>query len=544
VTELDDASDLRVTTTAAWPARNALAVTFSVENLSRGPRNITFSFDFPGKNVPPDWDWRERFPRPLEGDHPGTWSREPVHIVSIDGEPEGSWSTLITFFDHGEHIEWTRTHVAGLRSGDPVEIICLTDLSDRVLHLDAGEVEVFTIVMGFGIYRWKARNARAAGLQSLSKGWTPEVETNRILGLLHRAPSLPKKYGGQSRYERMYAQAICSLNSLYVQGDGGYIGEKHIPFPAKSFWTHAFFWDTAFTNIGACEFLPELCQESVEAFADNVTPRGSWPGTLCDRHRAGEGQAPVMAWSVWRIFEISGDKEWLERIYRPLTDIYYFWFKYHVSPRGLAMWYNGGQIADNDARFDPCFSGEERGNANFTGLESPDINAFFVVELDRFARIADVLAKPKEAELWRRKRDELAQKIVDLMYFPEQAMFFDVAIGTRKIFSGCKGPNMFLPLWAGVPLPEKEIHRVIETHMLNPDEFYGPHPFPSLSYDDPKFDSLGYWRGRVWPHIGTLMVEILWKYGYEKEAEQVADWYLDLYAKKPWFMECFAGSAN
>jgi glycogen debranching enzyme len=101
---------------------------------------------------------------------------------------------------------------------------------------------------------------------------------------------------------------------------------------------------------------------------------------------------------------------------------------------------------------------------------------------------------------------------------------------------------MFLPIWAGVPLPEKEIHRIIETHMLNPAEFFGPRPFPSLSYDDPKFDPLGYWRGRVWPHIGALMLEILWKFGYEKEAEQAASWYIDLYAKSPWLHECFAGS--
>lgn len=542
VTEKDEAGEFTLTAIAAWPVRNALAVEFQIENTSARARDIRIAFDYPGKNILPDWDWRGLYPRPPEGAHPWEWSHAPAHIVSIEGEPEGSWSTLITYFDHGEHIEWVRAHVAGLRAGDPVEIVCIADLSDRKLHLAAGETTKFTVTMGFGIYRWKARNAQAAAIRSLDAGWSPDDETERIRSLLKRAPALPPKYAGQPRCERMYAQALCSLNSIYARGDGGYIGEKHIPFPAKSFWTHAFFWDTAFTNIGACEFIPELCQESVEAFADNVTPRGSWPSTLCDGHRAGEGQAPVMAWSAWRTFEISGDKAWLERIYKPLVGIYRFWFRHHSSPRGLAMWYNGGQIADNDARFDPCFGGEERGNTNFTGLESPDINAFFVVELDRYARMADVLGKPDETVLWRRERDALAQKIVDLMYFPEHFMFFDVATGTRKIFSGCKGPNMFLPLWAEVPLPENEIRGVIEKHMLNPDEFYRPRPFPSLSFDDPKFDPLGYWRGRIWPHIGALMLEILWKYGYEKEAEQAADWFVELYARSPWLRENFAGA--
>jgi hypothetical protein len=53
----------------------------------------------------------------------------------------------------------------------------------------------------------------------------------------------------------------------------------------------AFFWDTSFSCIGAREFDPMMCQQAIEWFVDNASPRGRLPGTLCDTHRADKGQA-------------------------------------------------------------------------------------------------------------------------------------------------------------------------------------------------------------------------------------------------------------
>jgi len=121
-------------------------------------------------------------------------------------------------------------------------------------------------------------------------------------------------------------------------------------------------------------------------------------------------------------------------------------------------------------------------------------------------------------------------------------MFYDVSEGTHTKFSGVKTPNMFLPLWAGVPLPVSEVQRIVEGHMLNPNEFFRALPFPSLSYDNPKYDPAGYWRGRIWPHFVYWMAQTLWRSGYPKEAELTADRFLDMQKYKPWFMENFNSS--
>jgi putative isomerase len=339
----------------------------------------------------------------------------------------------------------------------------------------------------------------------------------------------------------LYAHAITQLNSLYVRGDGGLTGYNRIPWTTKDELAIAFFWDSFISSVGAAEFDPELAKETVNVFINNTGPRGNFPGTVCDSHRGGEGQAPVMCWAVWNIYKRCNDKEWLKQIYKPLCGYINFWFKYHSSARGLCQYFNAGQIADNDARFDAIQKGGA--NLNLSGFESPDLNSFLVMEMNCLSFFANEIQKKDDAAEWKRKADELSGKINETMYFPDKSMYFDVHTGTHDIFSGVKSPNMFLPLWAGVMKNKNELDKIVKDHMLNPSEFYRELPFPSLSYDNPKYDPKGYWRGRIWPHVVYWMTQALWRSGYHKEAEVTADRLLKLIlTSSPWIHENYESS--
>ena len=242
-----------------------------------------------------------------------------------------------------------------------------------------------------------------------------------------------------------------TLEGLCIRGEGGYTGTKRIPYTTKFGLALPFFWDTSFTCTGLREFDPTLAQEAILCFAENAGPRGSLPGTMCDTHRAGEGQAPIMSWAAWLTYQRGRDKAWLGRIYPALAGNHRFWFKYHCTPRGLCQFFNAGQIADNDARFDPV-QGNDANQSLRGRLESPDINAFLVIDARSLAKMADELGQPEAAQAWRDEADGLAKRIVDTMYFPDEAMFYDVKTGTHEKLSGVKTPNMFLPLWAAAPL--------------------------------------------------------------------------------------------
>ncbi len=436
--------------------------------------------------------------------------------------------------------------MAGMTDGTTLEMACQADLSSRQLHLAPRGKSSFVVVMAFGRTRGRAREGYQAASHIFAQGWNPDAETVRIRDLLRRAPELPPKYRGIAKYERMYAHAITGLNSLFIRGEGGYTGNTRVPYTTKEGLAIAFFWDTSFSSVGAREFAPVLGQEAIGNFVDNPTPRGSLPGTLSDTHRAGEGQAPIMCWSALHVYESGHDKAWLARVYPGLAGYVNFWTKYHSSSRGLAQYFNAGQIADNDARFDRVYNrtrGDEHGNEPISGFESPDLNAFLVMEMRSLARMADELGRSNEAAQWRDRADKLAKLLVEACYFPDEAMFHDVEVGSHVKFSDVKTPNMFLPLWAGVPLPAAEVHRIVGQHMLNPREFFRELPFPSLSYDDPKYDPAGYWRGRIWPHFVYWMTQTLWRAGYYKEAEMSADRFLEMEQKQPWFMENFKSRA-
>ncbi len=432
-----------------------------------------------------------------------------------------------------------------MSDGTTLELVCLSDLAPRQLRLPPNGRTTLTIPVALGRYRGLAREALDEATVKIAKGWTPADATERWQGILRKAPPLAARHRGQEKYERMYAHAIAALEGLCIRGEGGYTGTKCIPYTTKFGLALPFFWDTSFTCTGLREFDPTLAQEAISCFAENAGPRGSLPGTMCDTHRGGEGQAPIMSWAAWLTYQRGRDKAWLGRVYPPLAGNHRFWLKYHCTPRGLCQFFNAGQIGDNDARFDPIQG--NNANQSLRGrLESPDVNAFLVMDARSLAKMADELGQTREARLWREEADALAKRIVDTMYFPEEAMFYDVKTGTHEKLSGVKTPNMFLPLWAAAPLKREQIQAIIERHILNPKEFYRELPFPSLSYDHPSYDPQGYWRGRIWPHVVYWMVQTLWRQGYEKEAEECAARLVKLLGTSPWLYENYesAGGAG
>ena len=527
VLELDAANDLELSVAAAWPARNALALEITLTNRTARPRLIDLNFDYPGKGLKPDWIG----PCPVN------------KFVSLENEAEGSWSTLYAHQEHGRNVLWVRDFVAGMSDGTTLELVCLADFSPRRLRLDPNGTAVLTIPIGLGRYRGPAREALDEAAARIASGWTSARETERWLEMFRKAPPLAARYHGQERYERMYAHAIAALNGLCIRGEGGYTGTKRIPYTTKHGLAIAFFWDTSFTCAGLREFDPALAREAIQCFTENAGPRGSLPGTLCDSHRAGEGQAPIMSWAAWLTYERERDKAWLSRVYPVLAGNHRFWLKYHSTPRGLGQFFNAGQIGDNDARFDPI-QGQNANQALSGRLESPDVNAFLVMDARSLAKMADELGRADEAGSWREMADARARRIVETMYFPDEAMFYDVKTGTREKMSGVKSPNMFLPLWAAVPLKREQVRAIVERHMLNPDEFYRECPFPSLSFDNPDYSPDGYWRGRVWPHVVYWMIQTLWRQGYGKEAEETAARLMKMFEKSPWLHENYESASG
>jgi hypothetical protein len=78
-------------------------------------------------------------------------------------------------------------------------------------------------------------------------------------------------------------------------------------------------------------------------------------------------------------------------------------------------------------------------------------------------------------------------------------------------------------------LPEEIGRRLVEEHLLNPEQFWLPVPPPSVSADEPSFSMkdhfLGlrrYWRGPTWVNSAWLVWLGLRRLGYRTEADALA----------------------
>ena len=72
-------------------------------------------------------------------------------------------------------------------------------------------------------------------------------------------------------------------------------------------------------------------------------------------------------------------------------------------------------------------------------------------------------------------------------------------------------------------MPDAAKKDLIENSLLNPKKFFGPIPFPSIAYDSPAYDPGGYWRGRAWSHFSCWLTDVLWREGYQAEADEAAN---------------------
>jgi hypothetical protein len=473
ITEVSEGGEVELTAVTVYVVRNAIAVEFQIRNRSSAARSLDLSFRYPARGLKPKW----------EGKRPYNSS------TSIADEPPGSWSQSYEHWAHGLAVPWVQGFVSGMEQGSPLEIVCVSDLSDRRIEVPAKGTATTRVLLAFGLNRGRAHIAREEAEAVPAARWIPEA-AKRTSAVLRALPPLAAKYAGKPEYERLYAHAALSLNSLFIRGDGGYVRDLRTPWTSKYGLAFCFFWDTAFSTTGAREFNPRLSEEAITAFAENASPRGAMPGTMSDTHRAGEGQVPIMTWAAWNTYERGHNKAWLKETYPALVGHINFYMDNHVSSRGLAKFFNAGQIADNSARFDVLYGGVEKGNAAIEGMESPDLNGFIVNEMRCLARIADQLGLAAEAVSWRKRAEELAGKIVEHMYFPDEAMFYDVREGTHE--------------------------------------------------NDP----IGYWRGRVWPHFTYWMIQTLSKHGYAKEADVVADRLLAMFMATPYIFENYPARAD
>lgn len=135
------------------------------------------------------------------------------------------------------------------------------------------------------------------------------------------------------------------------------------------------------------------------------------------------------------------------------------------------------------------------------------------------ASLYDLWGDAERAKTLRQKADDLYQRFND-RFWMEDVGFYCLGLDSKKrqIQSITSNPGHLL--WSGIVPPERAARLV--KRLFQPDLWCG-WGIRTLSSLNPAYNPISYQRGSVWPHDNAAIAMGLKQYGYDTEANQIAE---------------------
>lgn len=313
-------------------------------------------------------------------------------------------------------------------------------------------------------------------------------------------------------------KAISGFLYNFTVGEGKL--DKHMSvYPNRGAYPTHFLWDTCFQNLALEKMNLDLNEDTLLQFAENQRSDGKYPQFLCSTwDRPSYTQPALVGWAVIRYLkcvkekgiDLNTKKDFTVTMLSSLERNNEWWLKDRMTRFGVICCLHGLETGQDDSpRFD-----------NGATLAC-DMNGYLLNQMRATAKLAEMLGKEERKVYWEKKASDLSRAMADVLFDEESGFFFDCDVKTgEKIPVLCC--SAFMPLWAGVELPEEKCKKMIESYLLNEKYFFGQVPFPSIAYCDSTYESSLWWRGPVWLPTAEILLETLQKYGYEKEAKEAS----------------------
>lgn len=294
------------------------------------------------------------------------------------------------------------------------------------------------------------------------------------------------------------------------------------------FWS----WDSWKHSVAVVKFDPFLAKEGIRSMFDFQDERGMVADCVYfdpKENNWRDTKAPLAAWSVYKVFENTGDTAFVNEMLPKLEKYHKWWYKdrdhnkngiceYGSTDGTLiaAKWESG---MDNAVRFDKTTILKNSEFAWSFNQESVDLNAYLQKEKDYLALLYSIAGNKKEAALYETESKLLAEKIRSYFWNENKGYFFDREMKNGDFITDF-GPEGWTPLWTGLA-SEDQAGSVLDI-VLDTTHFNTYVPFPTLDANHKKFNPLkGYWRGPVWLDQAYFGIESLRNYGKEAEANKL-----------------------
>ena len=278
---------------------------------------------------------------------------------------------------------------------------------------------------------------------------------------------------------------------------------------SKNWMTSIWTWDPCINAMALTGDIPRACDQFLTMF-DHQDANGALPDAFSDRSETFTYcKPPVHGWALgWLMKTTSIPTDFLAQVYDPLARLTNWWLTCRDHDGDGYPQYNHGNDSgcDNATVF-----------RDFVPVESPDLLAYLVLQMETLATIADVLGRSPESLTWKSRADALLDGMIrDFWradhFIARNAITHEPCAGDSLVLS--------LPLVLGHRLPPDVFNRLADD--LIAKGFTTEHGLATESVTSPFYEADGYWRGPIWAPTTLLIVDGLADGGRTDLASQIA----------------------
>ncbi|MCX5868111.1 MAG: trehalase family glycosidase [Proteobacteria bacterium] len=398
------------------------------------------------------------------------------------------------------------------------------------------EMREFYWVVGFGLAEAEARDAADRGWDMVAEN-PRRAQTEKIQEWEERLSEIRNPHTENGRFLQIYRLAATALRmNLYSP-------RANMPawgsVPGKVHFNHFFGWDTPLQALGQGELNWEEARDNLLLQFAGLGQDGQVPTMMTDKMESnlsfGSSQPPVQGFVISESFpdlRAEGkESRTLRKLYEGSKPYLDFWRKRDQDGDGLPEYKDALETGwDDTPRYECPLLGTNLCYQARRDIDAVDLASWIYRYYLAMAEIAGIFGEEKEAGVYQAEARDLAGRIENLMWDPSRSGYFDLqdeGNGTHG-FGRALTPALAWPLFLGVTRDPDRAREVIETHLLNPEEFWGDparsrFPVPSVAFNDSTYYDLVqdgyYWQGQIWMIPVYVVMTSLFRYGYAEEAE-------------------------
>lgn len=279
---------------------------------------------------------------------------------------------------------------------------------------------------------------------------------------------------------------------------------------SKKFMSSLWSWDHCFNALALAQIDGQMALEQFLIPFAHQDRNGALPDLLNPNTEVlyTFTKPPVHGWCFSLLMDrYSYGKEVLWKVYDHLEKWTNWWLVFRdPDGDGIPDYPHGNDCGwDNSTLFDEGYY-----------IESPDLPAFLILQMNCLARIAGMLKMGEAEQKWK----EQAEKLKNLWY--EHSWngnrFMAKQSGTHYYKEEPTSLLSIMPIVLGGFLEQDKMEKLVE---ILKEQFLTPYGPATEALDSPDYESDGYWRGPIWAPSTYLLVDGLRRGGYQKLAEKI-----------------------